>query len=206
MSLQIENRTAIAYINNTGGTHFPQLLTLAQELCSWCQAKDILVIATHIPGKDNVSADKESKIFKDVSEWKLNPTIIQPLVENCQTDLFANRLTTQLKDYISWRPDPGSIHTDAFTINWAPLKGYAFPPFNPISKTQEKALSDMAQLILVTPVWQAQPWWPVLLRLPVSRPVLLPKILPSYQTRQISRGFIQCILVYTWPFFTSVPS
>ena len=28
----------------------------------------------------------------------------------------------------SSNPDPGAIHTDAFTINWAPLRGYASPP------------------------------------------------------------------------------
>jgi len=110
------------------------------------------VIATHIPGKDIVSADKESKIFEDVCEWKLNPTIIQPFPQNYQSDLFATRLTTQLKDYISWKPDPGSIHTDAFTINWAPLKGYAFTPFNLIGKNLEKVMTDKAELILVSPV------------------------------------------------------
>ena len=28
----------------------------------------------------------------------------------------------------SSNPNPGAIHTDAFTINWAPLRVYAFPP------------------------------------------------------------------------------
>ena len=157
ISLQIDNATATAYINNKGGTNSPQLANLALELWEWCQAIDINVIATHIPGKDNVSADKESRIFKDVSEWKLNPTIVQPFLKNCQTDLFASRLTTQLKDYISWGPDPGSIHTDAFTINWAPLKGCTVPPFNLICKTVEKVKIDKAELILVASVWQAQP-------------------------------------------------
>ena len=128
VSLQLDNTTAIAYINNKGGTRSPQLMTLALEMWDWCQTRDIFVIASHIPGRDNVSADKESREFKDMSEWKLDPTVIQPFLLNCQTDLFASRLTNQLADYISWRPDPGAIHTDAFTINWAPLRGYAFPP------------------------------------------------------------------------------
>ena len=68
VSLQIDNTTAIAYINNKGGTHSLQLLTLALELWDWCQARDIFVIASHIPGRDNVSADKESREFRDMSE------------------------------------------------------------------------------------------------------------------------------------------
>ena len=51
------------------------------------------MIASHIPGGDNVSADKESRELKDMSEWKLDPTIIQPFLLNCQTDLFLSRLT-----------------------------------------------------------------------------------------------------------------
>ena len=61
VSLQLDNTTAIAYINNKGGTRSPQLMTLALEMGDWCQARDILVIASHIPGRDNVSADRESR-------------------------------------------------------------------------------------------------------------------------------------------------
>jgi len=42
------------------GYMFPQLMTLALEMWDWCQERDILVIASHIPGRD-VSADKESR-------------------------------------------------------------------------------------------------------------------------------------------------
>ena len=132
VSLKVDNTTAIAYINNKGGTRSPQLMTLAIEMWDWCQERDILVIASHIPGRDNVSADRESREFTDMSEWKLDPIIIQPFLLNCQTNLFASRLTSQLADYISWRPHPGAINTEALTINWATLRGYAFPPFNMI--------------------------------------------------------------------------
>ena len=75
-SLQLDNTTAIAYIDNKGGTRSPQLMTLALEMWDCCQERDILVIASHIPGRDNVSADKESREFTDMSEWKLDPKII----------------------------------------------------------------------------------------------------------------------------------
>lgn len=166
LSLQGDNTTAIACVNNKGGTRSPHLVSLALEMWEWCEAKDIFVIATHILVRDNVSADTESRIFKDMREWKLNLAIIQPFLQNCRTDLFASRLTTQLQKYISWRSDPGSTTT----IN----KGYAFPLFNLISKTLEKVVIDEAEIILVAPVWQAQHWWPVLLQLLISQPVLLP--------------------------------
>ena len=52
--------------------------------------------------------------------------------------------------------------------------GLCLPPFNLISKTLMKVTIDQTELTLVAPVLQAQPWWPVLLRLLISQPVLLP--------------------------------
>ncbi|KXJ29146.1 hypothetical protein AC249_AIPGENE16964 [Exaiptasia diaphana] len=43
--------------------------------------------------------------------------------------LFASRLTYQLDQYVSWRPDPQASFTDAFTLDWSKFRAYAFPPF-----------------------------------------------------------------------------
>ena len=86
----------------------------------------------------------------------------------------ASRLTNLLADYISWRPDPGAVHTRCLYDNLDSSTGLCLrPPFNLISKTLTKVTFDQTELILVAPVWQAQPWWPVLLRLLISQPVLL---------------------------------
>ena len=45
----------------------------------------------------------------------------------CKVDLFATRLNHQLDHYVSWRPDPGAMATDAFHLSWKDLQGYAFP-------------------------------------------------------------------------------
>ena len=38
----------------------------------------------------------------------------------------------------------------------------------------EKVSQDKADLVLVAPVWQAQPWWPALLNLLIQNPVMIP--------------------------------
>ena len=43
-----------------------------------------------------------------------------------------------------------------------------------MSRTLTKVTIDQTELILVAPVWQAQPCWPVPLRLLVSQPLLVP--------------------------------
>ena len=73
---------------------------------------------------------------------------------------------------------PGS-HPHRRLYNKLGSSVYAFmpsplPPFNLISKTLTKVTIDQTELTPVAPVWQAQPWWPVLLRLLISQPALLP--------------------------------
>ena len=58
VSLNIDNSTAVAYINHQGGTHSPQLLHLALQLWNWCVERHIVLVAHHVPGKSNSLADR----------------------------------------------------------------------------------------------------------------------------------------------------
>ena len=174
VKLRLDNTTAVPYVNNQGGTRSPSLTLLTLELWNWCLQRNILITAEDLPGVSNVLADRESRTFIDSSDWKLQPEIIQYFLKNREIDLFATRLTNQLKSYVSWRPEPHAVATDAFSIDWSQMKGYAFPPFNLIPRTLMKVINDNANIVLVPPVWQTQHWWPLLLQLTVQLPVLLP--------------------------------
>jgi len=63
------------------------------------------------------------------------------------------------------KPDPGATYTVAMTLDWSLLKGYPFLSFSLIAPVLKKASQNKADLVLVAPVWQAQPWWPALLNL-----------------------------------------
>ena len=54
------------------------------------------------------------------------------------------------------------------------LPGHAFPPFCLIMRSLAKLREQGGELVLVTPVWPTQVWYPTLLDLSVSLPVLLP--------------------------------
>ena len=56
---------------------------------------------------------------------------------------------------------------------------YAFPPFCLISSYLAKIREERAQIVLVTPIWQAQAWYPLLLQMSIDDPVLIPM---SYNT------------------------
>ena len=184
VKLRLDNTTAVTYVNNQGGTRSPSLTLLTLELWNWCLQRNILITAEHLPGVSNVLADRESRTFIDSNDWKLQPEIIQYFLKDREIDLFATRLTNQLKSYVSWRPDPHAVATDAFSIDWSQMKGYAFPPFNLIPRTLMKVINDNANIVLVAPVWQTQHWWPLLLQLTVQ--------LLSSATRQSTNKSYDC--------------
>ena len=64
---------------------------------------------------------------------------------------------------------------NAFSISWKPYVFYAFPPFSIIPKVLQKIQAEEATGLLVVPCWPTQPWWPLVMRLLVQKPLVLPK-------------------------------
>ena len=150
--LCMDNTSAVAQVNNKGGTCSPQLVNLTLELCKWCLQKSILITAQHLPGKFNNAVDRESREFYDSSEWGIDPQVIQPFLRRCSVDLFASRLTALLPTYASWTPDPGATGSGAMTFDWSLLKGYAFPPCSLIAPVLKNISQVKGDLVLVAPV------------------------------------------------------
>ena len=91
--LRLDNSTAAAYLNNKGGTHSVPLMSLALENWTWCLRFKDISTAQHVPGKENILSDSDSRTFLDSTDWQLDTTVITPFLTNCITVLFASRLT-----------------------------------------------------------------------------------------------------------------
>ena len=61
IGIELDNTTAVSYINNMGGTHSFKCNQLSRQLILWCKFKRIWLSACHIAGKANVSADRYSR-------------------------------------------------------------------------------------------------------------------------------------------------
>ncbi|XP_067040975.1 uncharacterized protein [Acropora muricata] len=173
----IDNTTAVSYINSMGGRSLT-CNQITRELWVWCASHRIWLSAAHIPGKENVLADKESRKKDSDTEWKLNPELfsrIATLWGPVSIDLFASRLNYQLKPFVSWRPDPEAMAIDAFSLDWRGLCFYAFPPFSLINRVLQKVEQDQSQGIIIVPMWTTQVWFPRLLHLLIDFPVTIPK-------------------------------
>ena len=173
---EIDNSTAVSYLNDMGGCRSKACNAVATKIWNWCIDKDLWVSAVHISGVLNVKADVLSRKRCSDHEWMLNKAIFSQLCEffpGLTIDLFASVLNHQLPRYVSWRPDPFAISTDAFSRPWGDEKFYAFPPFSLIPHCLDKILNDQAEGLLVVPAWPTQVWYTKILQMLISQPVVM---------------------------------
>lgn len=156
--------------------------------------------AAHIPGKDNIQADKESRVFNDNKEWMLRSGKfhqVMKLWEEPTIYLFASTLNAQVACYASWRPDPGATYVDPFSISWENQFLYASQPFSFIAHYLQKNPMDKAEGILIVNVWPTQPWYSQLLHVMMDVPRTLPQSLttppmPEKNTRHTGSSIRWC--------------
>ena len=123
-----------------GGDPFPSVEQPGNSTLAVVLGEEFVHHSRASPGVDNCVADKESRVIQLTAEWQLHRPIFQQILEflgNCNIDLFATRLNVQLKQFVSWRPDPDSVGADALQLPWNRWEGYAFPPFCLIGRCQE---------------------------------------------------------------------
>ena len=73
--LLVDNSSAIAYLNQKGGTHSKVLSDLAVQIWEWCLTRKITIHAEHIPGVCNTVADAESRGSIEPSDRKLDEKV-----------------------------------------------------------------------------------------------------------------------------------
>ena len=170
-----DNTTAVAYLNNMGGTK--ELCNkIAQKIWHWCYYNKNWITATHLSGKQNVVAGKHSRSVHDNMEWELNPSPFQLICNGFgmpEIDLFANRLNHKLPRYYSWKPDPGTEAVDALSNDWSQFYFYAFPPFNMIGSVLRKVEEERANGIIVVPMWPTQSWFSKFIKMCANAPRIL---------------------------------
>ncbi|XP_068742115.1 uncharacterized protein [Montipora capricornis] len=127
IQLELDNTTAVAYINNVGGSKSLELNFLAIKIWDWSIQRDNLISAVHLAGKLNVRADAQSRNFSDKHEWTLNSSVFEDIVSQypvLSIDFFATKLNHKLPTYCSWKPDPGCSYIDAFQLTGEPKPKY----------------------------------------------------------------------------------
>ncbi|XP_065064076.1 uncharacterized protein LOC135690441 [Rhopilema esculentum] len=159
-----DNSTAVLVLSHMGTSRSITCNNLCKQIWFWCIERNIWLTLAHIPGKQNIEADRESRRSANTSaEWKLNSKILQSCLTDIgltpSVDLFASRLNKQFDKFVSFKPEPEAFAIDAFTLDWSTYKFYAFPPFSLITRMLKKIQIDQAEGIRVLPNWPTQPWY-----------------------------------------------
>lgn len=174
--LRVDNTTAVSYINRMGGVKYIRLNTISRKIWDWAEKHQIWIYASYINTKDNIQADSASRNLKIDTEYELNQNIFNNICSQLgqpKIDLFANQLNRKCTSYVSWMPDPGSLHVNAFTIPWNKWFFYAFPSFSLVPRVLSKIQTDKAKGIVVVPFWPSQFWWPLFMSLSVDKPLTI---------------------------------
>jgi len=175
-----DNSTVVAYVNRLGGTRSWSLWEETKDMFQLVMQKKWTITARHIAGVLNVLADRLSRQGQILpTEWSLHQEAANLLFVKWGTalvDLFATRDNKKCPTFVSPYPDPQAVGTDALSISWEGISGYAYPPQAILNKVLQKlAQTRSLRLILVTPLWPKQAWYPELVKLATEGPVPLPK-------------------------------
>ena len=175
--LMIDNTTAVACINKKGSNK-RKLHVVTRKIWIWALERNIWLSAAHIPGKENVEADFESRYFpSSKSEWSLKDEFFQIIMckfGTCEIDLFASRLNNKLDRYVSFGPDPGAEAIDAFSFDWSINKLYIFPPFRLVGKILQKIVREKVEAVIVLTLPLARRFVSLLMEILVAKPLLIP--------------------------------
>ena len=71
-----------------------------------------------------IVTNRKSRTWSDRSEWKLSSTFFHRInlqLGYLSTDLFASRVSAQLATFVSWKPDPSALATDALILDWSTI-------------------------------------------------------------------------------------
>ena len=159
-----DNTTVVSYINKEGGMKSGSLCALLWRLMLWCNQRQIVLRARHIPGHLNVIADKLSRLNQVIqTEWSLLPEVFAQICRHWHhpsVDLFATRFNHKLPRFVSPVPDRSAWEVDALSLPWEDLDAYAFPPTALLHQVVMKLLDHgFRRLILIAPGWPNMSWF-----------------------------------------------
>ena len=175
--IRSDNTTAVSFVSKMGGMSCLIRDRLMSDLWKLAAKHNCWLYISHIPGKINLAADRASRHFNDRTEWALQQDVFNKINSwfgPLDVDLFASTSNKKLPKFVSWHPDPDSWNVDAFLLDWKKFFGYIFPPFSLLLRCLTKIRRDQATAVIIAPYWPTQTWFPLLLQLMITFPLMLP--------------------------------
>jgi hypothetical protein len=162
-----DNTMALVYLVNGGGAN-PEMTAIMKDIYNLLGSIGVsLYKAVWIKGSLNVEANTASW-WVDMDNWTMRPEHLlrmHQVLGPWMINQFTNHVNQQAPQFNSLFLVPGTKAQDAFSVSWAGEVNLLVPPFYLILQVLQHLVKSQAVGLLVVPRWEAQPWWPVLLRL-----------------------------------------
>lgn len=159
--IQSDNRSAVAYLRNEGGTKSQSLMDLTQRIFLALDRHQIHFKIYHIPGKFNNHADCLSR-HRRPPEWHLIPACTDMIFAKmgCPViDLFASKTARVLANYVTLDlNDHDAMFHDAFSLAWNFQLAWIFPPPFLIPRVLMHLNNATGVYLIVVPRWEKVFW------------------------------------------------
>jgi hypothetical protein len=164
IGLQMDNSTAVAYVNKRGGTRSSTLERLSTER-NMDNSTTPFGSTEGRCGLGFSSLQRTHGVDSGQGDLHTHIEYYTP-----QVDLFASRLNHQLPLYVPRHPDPGAMEVDAMTLHWNRWTSFIYAPVIMLPRILKKIREDQATCLLIAPNWPGQTWYPLLLEMLVNIP------------------------------------
>ena len=136
----------------------------AVSIYKQCRAYDIRLTVEWVSRDYNVVADELSRI-EDANDYMLDRSCFMSLDRLWGphlVDRFACEKTKQLDRFCSRFLNPGCEAADPFTVSWAGVNNWLFPPPFLVPRVLRHMSVGKEDGTLLVPEWRSAPWWPLL--------------------------------------------
>jgi hypothetical protein len=158
-----DNKAAVAMVSHLGSSKSPTLQKIGAQLLKIIQSRQLSLVATYLPGMQNVWADQLSRLQPVETEWTLSPPCfarLSTLRGPMQIDLFAHPGNHKLPLFGAPFYHPRALLVDSLQHDWNQWREiYLFPPYNMIPTVLQKLETYHHHGVLVVPFHPAALWW-----------------------------------------------
>jgi ribonuclease HI len=167
VAVQSDNTTTVHLINNRRAA-----ATLAMHLrrLLWCCKRMRLeLVATYLPGVQNDTADRLSRV-SGLTGYHLKPEVLRGLLTEAEfqptLDVFGrepelSQQATAEEAAASEQRGPAEY----MRMEWAGQHLFLHPPLNRIAAVLRRLQAEPTPALIITPAWKSQPWSPILAEL-----------------------------------------
>jgi hypothetical protein len=179
LNCELDSVVAIKYAM-VANSRSLKMSKIGTEFFDWRERHQLQMTCRHIRGIHNGTADALSRQEWSAADWRLNPQLLAKVLRSwgcsVRLDLFASRQNTQSPRYFSWEHDSRAMGVDSLSHRWSWQETlYAYPPPALLPRVLQKVIRESVyEMVLVTPCFPQASWWPAVLQLSTTVPVVLP--------------------------------